>query len=976
MAQVTVKSKFGNMQAIDEADLPKALSHGFSLASNDEIQSHNDQLEHGSGILNPLIAGAEEAASTATFGASRELENATGLTTPEAQAARAKYNPTANTIGAVGGLFTDPLGAIGGVNKLGGQVAEGASKVIGKAPEGAGFIAKAARNMPAAALGAGLEGAAFGAGQSVAEHAMGDPDALGEHLMASVGYGSLFAGGLGAALEGGSNAFGKSFMKDGAQAASYKNDITNGIAAGDAAKAEEAVLGPQVLSPESPAALPKEYPKSLAEMKQIVDERGPMVPDRPSSDALREIFDPATTVLGDIEMKPHNLQMEALKDGGTWDFYKTLEEGQSEESKVLRDYSAGQKAEAEYKLEKTFNDLASDQKIISEPTQGGEHAIDAFSKQYDAEKKALTPLFKQFDELAEGKKIGGFNSLVGLHDTFPDIGRWLNADKEGVFKLSKYAPDMPFSKNTYGAIRDLVTAANSGDLTLSGLRNIRESMRDRLTLAAGPRDTHQIGSIRKMLMDHMQESIDKLAPDLNVRETFKRYAQNEERRGIIEKILGGSISDKASFAKSIKPEDVLNKIFSNTVSVDAAKQILGKDFDHILANWLAQNKERVSDQVKNGFSSNKYATFLRGKNPELLTALAENPKVLKRIGDLTDYMRILPDSPSVNPSGTAKTLGIMEKMAGLSRALKPTNMLEDFATRFAEKAQAEKQRFTLEEVLAGRHLGAAKEAADANHLATSRLAKIERFAEDTAYRMQANAKALFGAGLAAAKKSVGLIGAKLAPKSSKKEDKVKDSFAKIMNLQTNPEAMMDELEKATASIFPHAPGISQGVQAAATRATEFLASKIPPMPPASPFTKAAYEPSQTEVAQFERYFHAVEDPVGVMADIKTGNIAPESVEALGTVYPKLYSQMKLAIMDEASKAIGRKKEIPYHIRQSISSFLGEPLEASLLPQSVMANQQAFLPKGPGPNQPKPSKGGMAKIDMAKRFGLNRGEMET
>ncbi len=208
-------------------------------------------------MLNPLIAGLEEAASTATFGGSRQLEDATGLTTPEAQAARAKYNPTSQVIGAGAGLIADPFGMIGKAAKVGGRIIEGAAKVIGKAPEGAGFLARAVRNAPAAALGAGAEGAMFVAGQSVADQAMGDPDALGEHLLSNVGYGSLIAGGLGGLMETGANAFGKSMIhgsqiqklgtEDGAKMASYQDDIAQGVgaqeAAGQPASMESAAQG-------------------------------------------------------------------------------------------------------------------------------------------------------------------------------------------------------------------------------------------------------------------------------------------------------------------------------------------------------------------------------------------------------------------------------------------------------------------------------------------------------------------------------------------------------------------------------------------------------------------------------------------------------------------------------------------------------------------------------------------------------------
>ncbi len=974
MGSVTVKSKFGQLGTVDDSDLTHALQHGFKVAGNDEIDEYNSQMEHGSGLINPLIAGAEEAASTATFGLSRQLENATGITTPEAQEARAKYNPTARIAGTVGGLLADPFGAIGLTSKIGGKAAGAAGKIIGEAPAGAGILGRTIRNAPAAAIGAATEGAAFGAGQSVADSAMGDPDALGEHLIANIGYGSLIAGGLGGALEGGGNIFGKSGLKraspsalgDINKAASFKNDIADSVAARDSVAPLEAQAANQPFS-QFPNG-----PQSLEDVQQAVKTNFPVLPEGlPSHNALKE----AVADLPDLQFKPHNLQYESLTDHGMRDYYKTFLEGQTEESKALRDYEALQKAEATSKLDTTIEGISPGVKLSPDPVTAGNSVIDAFSSQYDAEKEALAPLFKQFDKAAEGKKINALNPLLGLHDVFPGIGEYLSADAEGVFKLEKYTSDMPFSKNTYGAIKDLASAANKDNLTLSGLRNVRESMRDRITLAAGPRDQGQIGAIRKMLMDQMQEGVSKLAPDLNVRETFKRYAQNEEKRAALESIMGGSLSDSASLRKTIKPEDVLDKLFSNTVSVSAAKDVLGKDFSKVMGDYLAQARAKVTDEAKNGFSSNKFATFLRKKAPELQAALADNPALLKRLNSLTDYMRILPDSPSVNPSGTAKTLSIMDKIADISRVLKPTNAINDFAEKFAQKAQAEKQKYTIGEVLAGKHLGAAEAAADERYLATSKLAKLERMAEQTAYHLKENAKAIFTTAIGATQKSIGVLGSKLGESKKKKigdqssSDKASDVFARIQLLNTDPDHFMDTLQKSTASIYDNAPMISQGVQTAAVRATQYLGTKVPPTPPKSAFSNDKYTPSATEIAQFEHAYNVIEHPIGLFDHVKMGTIVPEQVEALSTVYPKLYEKMKITMLNQAADFMKTNDLIPFQKRQAMSIFLGEPLDQALSPLSIMQNQMVFQAtpqKNEGPV--KPTQGGLSKIDLASRTG--------
>ena len=285
---VTVKNQLGQLGTLPRGALPGALKQGYTIPSNDEIDAHNTQLQYGSGIANPAIAFLESAADTSSFGASRWIENKTGITTPEAQAARAKYNPVAHLAGIPAGLLADPIGAIGATTRLGGKAAEAATKVIGKAPEGASFLARAVRNVPAAAVAGAVEGGVFGAGNAVSEANMGDPDLNAEKLMTNIGYGGLYGGAIGGLLEGGANVFKKSILKDHSAMDAYRGDIEQGANQAKSALDDQqaAAQASQNLNPDiNPeiqgiAQAPfKEFPKSLEEIQQAVKTNFPVVPE-------------------------------------------------------------------------------------------------------------------------------------------------------------------------------------------------------------------------------------------------------------------------------------------------------------------------------------------------------------------------------------------------------------------------------------------------------------------------------------------------------------------------------------------------------------------------------------------------------------------------------------------------------------------------------------------------------------------------
>jgi hypothetical protein len=97
---ITVKRPDGQLVEINRSELRIAVNAGYVVPSNEEINRYNALIDAGEGI-NPLIAGAESAASAATFGLSRKA----GVTSQTMQALRQEANPQAEAIGIIIGFF-------------------------------------------------------------------------------------------------------------------------------------------------------------------------------------------------------------------------------------------------------------------------------------------------------------------------------------------------------------------------------------------------------------------------------------------------------------------------------------------------------------------------------------------------------------------------------------------------------------------------------------------------------------------------------------------------------------------------------------------------------------------------------------------------------------------------------------------------------------------------------------------------------
>ncbi len=106
-------------------------------------------------------------------------------------------------------------------------------------------------------------------------------------------------------------------------------------------------------------------------------------------------------------------------------------------------------------------------------------------------------------------------------------------------------------------------------------------------------------------------------------------------------------------------------------------------------------------------------------------------------------------------------------------------------------------------------------------------------------------------------------------------------------------------------VSDYAPQVAMGIAGTHARAMQFLATKLPPIPRTQlsvlqpQLEGHVLAPSQVE--QLGRYIRAIEEPVEIIEDMRTGLLSPEAVEAIQAVYPDLYASMRTtAILEVAS----------------------------------------------------------------------------
>lgn len=142
------------------------------------------------------------------------------------------------------------------------------------------------------------------------------------------------------------------------------------------------------------------------------------------------------------------------------------------------------------------------------------------------------------------------------------------------------------------------------------------------------------------------------------------------------------------------------------------------------------------------------------------------------------------------------------------------------------------------------------------------------------------------------------------------------------------------------------PGTPPGVAQAATKAGQFLASKIPASPAQGSSLQphlVRYEVSPGEQQRFLSYVRAVDDPTSVLRDLERGRMTPEGLEALRTVYPELYAQVQAQATEELTRL---QKPLGYQEARELGELLGVVGHPAMEPAFIAAIQQTFTPVPP------------------------------
>jgi hypothetical protein len=165
-----------------------------------------------------------------------------------------------------------------------------------------------------------------------------------------------------------------------------------------------------------------------------------------------------------------------------------------------------------------------------------------------------------------------------------------------------------------------------------------------------------------------------------------------------------------------------------------------------------------------------------------------------------------------------------------------------------------------------------------------------------------------------------------------KRQNVAKTEAKIRQFQADAARIAEAVAYQSNGMGDVAPKTAFAYAQVANRASQFLASKLPPTGPAvwrfqTSLNKTKGNSGWTELRldNMAKYLAAIKDPDSVLDDMEQGKLSPASVEAVKAVYPQKFAEMQAAALEVIQN---HKKELPFESLVQLSLLLdveGHPL---------------------------------------------------
>lgn len=197
-----------------------------------------------------------------------------------------------------------------------------------------------------------------------------------------------------------------------------------------------------------------------------------------------------------------------------------------------------------------------------------------------------------------------------------------------------------------------------------------------------------------------------------------------------------------------------------------------------------------------------------------------------------------------------------------------------------------------------------------------------------------------------ATKNVFKAGREVLPQSLIPSAKDKERLDKtVSSFRTDP----TPLEKVGNQTAHYLPNHGTAAAQTASNAVNYLNSLRPNTDRQAPLDPKPI-PNPVAKATYDRALGIAQQPLVVLSRLQAGTMTTGDVTALKAMYPALYTKFSNQLTEQMSSQIAKGDIIPYKTRLGLSVFLGQPVDSTMTPGSIMSAQLPAISNTPNPQQ--------------------------
>ncbi len=582
--------------------------------------------------------------------------------------------------------------------------------------------------------------------------------------------------------------------------------------------------------------------------------------------------------------------------------------------------------------------------------EAGEKAKDVILEKANALNDAISTKYKEIIPHLDAIQIPD-KSRLQFYDTLVKTGQETGAKggpAEGIFRTFA---ERALAQDTVGQLKQLITevgsewskANRSGDFVsrsaFGDLRNALKEFQDRAIINSGK-------ALEEQGVPGAAELSKGLIADKKIAD--KAYAQFIDTIG--EVASAGKLGKVKSHGQLLEAldrvpaEKLADKLF-DPKNVESLRY-LQKEFPEVFDAIIQAKKTSILDMAsKTGdIQHNKILNQVNGLSKEIRKMMftPEEENIINASG------RVLRESyKRQNPSGTGGTLD---------------KMLSGLPAGVGALASAALGHGAIAGALAGylvKFLG--RDAPDAAKMAFLKFLGSSNDVSGTGWKAAAEyiEHALKGELLLQkASKAAIKAGQEVLPKSQIPDNKSREKLDKKLKALKTDQASMLEVG---GHIDHYMPDHAEALAGMSMNAVNYLNSIRPEAKKLSPLDTEV-EPPKSAVASFNRALDIAEQPLVICQSIQDGTLTPLDIKHLNEMYPtvrnRLMQTMTAAMIDKTHK----DEPIKYAQRMSLSLFMGQALDSTMLPQNIIAAQPPPPPQDQMMPQQQKHKGSMKDIN--------------